>query len=399
MTSAAARFDALPPFPFRQLAALLEDVPPASGMTVLDLSIGEPQHQPPPSLTEALAANAGRWNKYPPPAGTPSFRQTVANWLEQRFGLTPRSVDPSINVLPLAGTKEGLFLLPMAVPTNSVSGSSKVLMPNPLYSVYLGGACGADFEPVVLAAHAENGFLPNLDAVTAETWQQTAIFYLCNPSNPQGAIAGRDYLARAVSLAREHGFLLCVDECYSELYDDQAPIGALAVAQDLNGNFDNVVVMHSLSKRSNAAGLRSGFVAGDPAVLRRFLRLRAYGAAVQPLPVMAAAEALWSDEAHVVSNRNAYREKIDLAQRRLGNRYGFFRPPGGFFLWLDVGNGIDATRCLWLQAAVKVLPGHSLTAKMPDDRSDPGSRYIRVALVHELDVIDEALGRMIEVLG
>ena len=302
-------------------------------------------------------------------------------------------------MLPLAGTKEGLFLLPMAVHNKSKTANTQVLMPNPLYSVYLGAACAAHFEPVVLPACKENGFLPDLDAVTAETWQSTAIFFLCNPSNPQGAVASNDYLARAVSLARDYDFLLCVDECYSELYDQVPPIGALAVAQESSGSFDNVVVMHSLSKRSNAAGLRSGFVAGDAAVLKRFLRLRAYGAAVQPIPVMAAAEALWSDEVHVVANREAYQKKIDLAQRRLGNRYGFYRPPGGFFLWLDVGDGIDVTRRLWSQAAVKVLPGHALTAGASADGKDPGSRYIRVALVHELEMIDEALERMIEVLG
>jgi len=399
LTSAAARFDALPPFPFRQLAALLDGVAPPAGLAVLDLSIGEPQHQPPALLADTLAANAGLWNKYPPPSGTPRFRQTIADWLERRFALEPASVDPSRDVLPLAGTKEGLFLLPMAVYDKPGTTRSKVLMPDPLYSVYLGGACGADFEPVLLPATADNGFLPDLEAVTAETWRQTAIVYLCNPSNPQGAIASPDYLEQAVTLARTYDFLLCVDECYCEIYDQEVPTGTLSIAQQSGGDFSNIVVMHSLSKRSNAAGLRSGFVAGDAAVLGRFLRLRAFGAAVQPLPVLAAAEALWRDEAHVVANREAYRRKIDLAQRRLANRYGFYRPAGGFFLWLDVGDGIDATRRLWSDAAVKVLPGSSLTAGPAANGRDVGRRYIRVALVHELEVIDEALGRMIEVLG
>ena len=396
-----ARFAALPEFPFRRLATMLEGIDPAAGMAVLDLSIGEPKHAPPAILAQTVAQFSNDWNRYPPPGGTLEFKSAAAKWLEWRFDLVAGSVDPNKNVLPLAGTKEGLFLLPAVAGEAPAGLCPAILMPHPLYAVYLGGAVMANCEPVLLPALHRNNFLPDLDQIATSLLRRTVMCFICNPSNPQGAIASREYIEHAVSLARLHNFTLVLDECYSELYDQSQPAGGLSVAQSMNGNFDSVVVMHSLSKRSNAAGLRSGFVAGDEEILRRFIRLRAYGGAVQPLPLMAAATALWQDEEHVEANRLAYRRKIDLAQSRLGNRFGFFRPPGGFFLWLDVGDGVHAARRLWAEAALKVLPGTCLTASIadtpPDD--DPGHAYIRLALVHDEDTISQALDRLIDVLG
>jgi N-succinyldiaminopimelate aminotransferase len=393
------RLDRLDEFPFRRLARLLEGVEPRRAGPFFDLSIGEPQHAPPALLAETVAANGGAWNKYPPPSGTAGFRSTVAAWLERRFSLDAGSVDPERHVLPAAGTKEALFLLPEVVtPERAADGRHPVIaLPNPVYSTYVGAAVMAGAEPVYLPTARETGFLPDLDALDPALLDRCAAFYLCTPANPQGAVAGLDYLRRLVRLARAHDFLLVSDECYSELWDREPPPGALQAAQLENGTFDNVVVMHSLSKRSNAAGLRSGFCAGDARVMARFLRLRAYGAAVQPLPLMAAAAALWSDEAHVEANRDRYRRKFDLAERRLSNRFGFYRPAGGFFLWLDVGDGEAAAVSLWREAGVKVLPGAYLA--VPDAAGrNPAERYIRLAMVHDETIIDGALERLAQTL-
>ena len=387
------RLDHLAEFPFRRLAALLAREQAAPGPT-LDLALGEPRHAPPALLAETVAAHAHQWNRYPPVLGTPEFRAVAADWLTRRFGLPPGLVDGERHVCPLAGTKEGLYLLPSLVTPGR--GNPAVLMPDPVYAVYFGGAMMAGAEPVLLPATAETGFLPNLDALSPALLDRAALLYLCTPANPQGAVADLDYLRKAVRLARRHGFLLAVDECYCELWDRAPPPGALEAALAEGGSFDQVVVFHSLSKRSSAPGLRSGFVAGDPAVIKDLVRLRAYASPVQPLPLLAAATALWRDEAHVEDNRARYRAKFDLAERRLSNRFGFYRPAGGFFLWLDVGDGEAACRRLWTEGGLRVLPGAYLSGG--DPVTSPGRPYIRVALVDEAATVDSALARLSAVL-
>lgn len=391
------RLASMTEFPFRRLAALLDRRPPAAAFEVADLSIGEPRHRPPALLAETVAAHAHLWNRYPPLTGTPAFRATAARWLTRRFALPPDALDPERHVLPLAGTKEGLFLLAQAVMPDAKAGERPVaLMPNPVYAVYAGAAAMAGAEPVLMPATSATGFLPNLDALTPGLLGRTALMTLCSPANPQGAVADEGYLARAIALARRYGFVLAVDECYSEIWDRAPPPGALKAAL-AGGGLDGVVVFHSLSKRSSAAGLRAGFVAGDAALLARFTRLRSYAAAVQPLPLMAAATALLEDEAHVEASRDAYRAKIDLAERRLDGYGGFYRPQGGFFLWLDVGDGERATLRLWDEMAVKVLPGSFLSAADADGL-DPGRRYIRLALVDSAERLEPALDRFAHVL-
>jgi len=403
------RLDDLAEFPFRRLAALLEGVPPPADAESVDLAIGEPRHRPPALLAETVAANAHLWNRYPPVPGTAEYRAAVAGWLERRFGMPAGAVDPEREVLPLAGTKEGLFMLAAACVPETAPGGGRpaVLMPSPVYAVYYGAAVMAGAEPVLLPATRETGFLPDLWAVPEDVLRRTALAYVCTPANPQGAIAREDYLARAVGLARERGFVLAVDECYSEIYDreDAPPPGALAVARRHGGGgFANVVAFNSLSKRSSAAGLRAGFAAGDPSVLARFLRLRAYAAAVQPLPLMAAAAALWRDEAHVVENRARYRAKVDAAERALGGRFGFYRPEGGFFLWLEVGDGETACLRLWREAGIRALPGAYLGAggggaTSPAGPPGPGASRIRVALVDEPPALERSLRRLASALG
>lgn len=397
------RFEALEEFPFRRLAALLAGIAPPADRPLADLSIGEPQHAPPPLLAATLAEHAELWNRYPPPAGTPAFRRAAVDWLTRRFTLPADWLEPDRHVLPVAGTKEALFLIAAvatdpAGATGPTAGRPAVLMPNPLYSTYQGGALLAGAEPILLPATAASGFLPDLETIAEADLVRTTVCYLCSPANPQGVVADKAYLRRALSLARGFDFLLVVDECYADIYDAAPPPSALEVAADLGGALDHLVVMHSLSKRSSAAGLRSGFCAGDPDLLAWFLRLRAYGAAVQPLPVMAAATALWADDAHVEANRRRYREKIDLAEAALSGKAGFYRPPGGFFLWLDVGDGVRAATELWRRCHLKALPGAYLSARGLDG-DDPGARYLRVALVHQPAVLKPALDSLANVLS
>lgn len=392
------RLDRLQEFPFRRLAKLLAGVDPPEGET-FDLTIGEPRHQPPPLLAEVVARHAHEWNRYPPLNGTAAFRRQVCAWLARRYHLPEGALDPERHVLPVAGTKEALFLLPeVLVPERPAGPRPAVLVPNPVYAVYVGAAVLAGAEPIYLPATRETGFLPDLDALEPQLLERTAALYLCSPANPQGAVADLAYWRKAVRLARRYGFVLLADECYAELYDRDPPPGVLEAAWAEDRSFARVLAFHSLSKRSNAAGLRSGFVAGDPEVLARFLRLRAYAAAVQPLPLMAAATALWAEESHVEANRALYRRKFDLAERRLSNRFGFYRPAGGFFLWLEVGHGEAATVELWRRGGVKVLPGGYLAVPDRGGRN-PGEGYVRLAMVDDEATIDRALDRLVEILG
>lgn len=392
------RLDRLAAFPFRRLAAMLADLRPPPDREPVDLSIGEPRHPPPALLAETVAAHGHLWNRYPPPQGTPEFRAACAAWLERRYGLPAGAVDPERQVLPVAGTKEALF----SIATLAVGGPRNgrpplVAMPDPLYAVYYGAAVVAGGEPLCLPATRASGFLPDLGRLDAATLDRLALFYLCSPANPQGAVAGPDYLRRLYRLALEHDFLLVVDECYAEIYHDAPPPGALAVACGVDPEFRNLLVFHSLSKRSNAAGLRSGFVAGDAGAVRRFLELRAYGAAVQPLPLMAAATRLWQDEEHVEENRERYRRKFALAGEILGGRLGFYRPRGGFFLWLEVGDGEAFARRAWCEAGVKLLPGAYLSSTPGPDA--PGAAYVRAALVDPEPVVETALRRLVRLAG
>jgi N-succinyldiaminopimelate aminotransferase len=393
------RLETLSDYPFRRLATLLAPIAPASGRIPVDLALGQPMHPIPPLMIETLRANEHLWGRYPPVNGTPAFREAAAAWLTRRYDLPAGTLDPDRHLLPVAGTKEALFMIAQAVmPERKAGRRPAVLLPNPFYNVYLGGALMAGAEPVLLSVTAETSYLPRLDQLSSELLERTAAFYLCSPANPQGAAADLDYLKRLIELARVHRFLLIVDECYAEIYTGTPPPGALEAAIALDGRLDSVLVCHSLSKRSSAAGLRSGFVAGDPEVLAGFARLRSYAAAVQPLPVLAAATALWQDEEHVIANRQLYREKFDLTDDRLDRRFGYYRPDGGFFLWLEVGDGEAAARRLWAEAAIKVLPGGYIGR--PDPSGDnPGDGAIRVALVHDLATVDGALADLVATLS
>lgn len=394
-----ARLDLLNDYPFQRLNDLLAGTAPRANLPPIVMSVGEPQHQPPAFVREIIDRGNTTWNRYPPLNGSPEFRAACAAWLTRRYKLKPGSLDADTQIAPVAGTREGLFqaALLAITPQNGSGAARLALMPNPFYQVYYGAAVMAGAECAFLPATRATGFLPDLDALDEATLSRTAIFYLCSPANPQGAVADLAYLKKALALARQYNFLLVSDECYGELYGDVPPPGALEAAAALGGGLSNLIVFHTLSKRSSAPGLRSGFAAGAPDTIARFNRLRAFSCAATPTPILDAATALWQDEAHVETNRALYRAKYDLADRLLAGRFGYYRPGGGFYLWLDVVDGEAATKRLWSEAGIKVLPGGYVTRPDAQGRNI-GKPYIRVALVHDLETTEAALTRMASVL-
>ena len=345
-------------------------------------------------VKDIISDTAELWGKYPPVWGTPDFRQSIKDWLSQRYGLDEAMVDAETNVIPVSGTREALFMIALTCVPERIGGKQPaVLMPNPFYQVYLGAAALSGAEPIFVPAMADTDFLPDYQALEPDMLARTALAYYCSPANPQGTVAALDTLVRLVELARDYDFVVLFDECYSEIYSDHAPPGGMSACAALGGSLDNVLVFNSLSKRSSVPGLRSGFVTGDPELIRSFKRVRDYGGAPPPLPLLAAATALWQDETHVEANRGLSRTKFDLADQILGDRFGYFRPGGGFYLWLDVGDGEAAARRLWQDAALRVIPGVDL-AKSDTTGLNPGAGYIRCALVHDLKTTEQALNRL-----
>ncbi|MBI1776769.1 MAG: aminotransferase class I/II-fold pyridoxal phosphate-dependent enzyme [Proteobacteria bacterium] len=392
------RFEVSKSHAFRRLGALLQDVTPKSNQKPVLFSVGEPQNQPPPLLAETLARHADQWNRYPPQGGTPEFKQAAAGWLNRRYALPAGMIEPERHILPMPGSREPLFMAALiAVAPERRGKRPVVLIPNPAYHVYAGAAALAGADAVFLPATKETGFLPNLDRIPAEVLDRTALFYLCTPANPQGVAADLAYLKQAIQLARTHEFVLVVDECYAEIYDRTQPVGILQAAAALGGDLKNIAATHSLSKRSSAPGLRSGFVVAHPDLIKGFSDMIGYAGAGVPVPTLAASVALWSDDAHVEANRTLYRANFDAAERLFAGRLGFYRPDGGFYLWLDVGDGETAAKRLWAEAAIRTLPGGYM-GPIESNGTHPGKPYIRVALVYDTPITAAALARMAEVL-
>ncbi len=389
--------------PFLRLTALLDGVPPGpspgpKGKPLL-LHVGDPRNAAPDFVAEAIAEAAPGWSRYPPPRGTAAYRAAAVAWLNRRYDLPEGFLDPERHILPLPGTREGLFVTAVVLAGSQAGageGRGAILMPNPAYHVYSGAAAAIGAEAVMVPATAETGFQPEYTSLDPAILQRAALAYLCSPANPQGAVAEAPRQAALIDCARAHGFVAAFDECYSEIYFDAPPPGALQLAA-ASGSLEQVMAFHSLSKRSSAAGLRCGFVAGDPALIDRLDQAFRFGGAGVPLPILAAGTRLWQDEAHVVANRQRYRENFAVAERVLGNRFGARRPAGGFFLWLDVGDGEAAALKLWREAGIRVLPGAYMCGQEGDD-SAPGAPYIRIALVDDPELTEAALGRLAEVL-
>ena len=391
--------------PFTQLRRLLADVP-AGHAKPIELTIGEPREAMPGFIKAKLDEAFALYGKYPPIRGSDELKSAISAWLSRRFEI-PGGVDPASEILALNGSREGLFYacLP-AIGRKQLApaaGKPAILMCNPYYSAYLGGALGTGAEPVFLNATRETGFLPDLDEVARdpELMARTCALFICSPANPQGAVASPAYIRKALDLARAHDFMLFLDECYSEIYTLQAPPGGLEVAAATPERFKNLVVFNSLSKRSNLPGLRSGFCAGEATFLESYAEIRNMCAPQVPGPVQHASAAAWADEDHVEKARQAYREKFAIADAILEGRYGYRRPAGGFCLWLDMsqfGGGTNATVTLWKRNGVKVIPGAFL-AQEGRNGTNPGANYVRAALVQDPATIREALERMVEVLA
>ena len=391
--------DHLTDYPFDRLRRLLDEISPPTTLPPLVMSLGEPQHAPPTFINEIISNHSREWGKYPPVYGPMDLLTVICGWLQKRYNLPKTFLSPNSNVLAVSGTKEALFMMgDLAIPEKKFGQRPAVLIPNPFYQVYIGAAVIRNAEPIFLSANKQNGFLPDFDSVDDSILNKTSLVFLCSPTNPQGAVASKTYLANAVRLARKYNFILAVDECYSEIYDNVQPPGVLEVCSEIGDGMKNILCFHSLSKRSSVPGLRSGFVAGDQNLIEKLKTLRNYGGASTPLPLAAAAAALWEDEEHVKKNRLLYSQKFDIADEILSNNFDYYRPPGGFYLWLNVGDGINATKLLWQKAGVKVIPGTYL-AKTDNYDYNPGLEYIRVALVHEYKYIKTGLNRLKETLS
>ncbi|MFL2786615.1 MAG: aminotransferase class I/II-fold pyridoxal phosphate-dependent enzyme [Paracoccaceae bacterium] len=382
------RFSNLPAYAFPRLRALLD--PHAPGGDVLHMTIGEPKHAFPAWVADVIAEHSAEFNKYPPNEGSPELLQSIATWLQKRYGV---EVSPTEQIMALNGTREGLYNAAMALCPETLGGKPPViLIPNPFYQVYAVAAHSIGAEPVFVPATAESGYLPDYTALPPEVLNRTAIAYLCSPSNPQGAVASRAYWHDLLGLAEKYNFQIFADECYSEIYRDAPPVGGLQMAAEFGADPERVVVFHSLSKRSNLAGLRSGFVASGPQSIARVKQLRAYAGAPLPLPLQRAATKVWADEAHVIENRALYAEKFEMADEIFAGVSGYNSPEAGFFLWLDVGDGKAAALKLWRDTGVRVLPGAYLSRDVQGE--NPGKKYIRVALVAPKNEAEQGLIRL-----
>ncbi len=387
--------------PFTRLNRLLEGIPAGHAQPII-MTAGDPNEKMPAFVMDKMKEAEETMSSYPTIRGSDELRTAIAQWIGRRYRM-PGGISPNREILPINGSREGLFFAAMpAVGRKQINGRPVMLLPNPFYQAYLGATYGTNAEPVFLNATKETGHLPDLDALEKETelLKRTAAFYLCSPANPQGATCTPAYVERALALARKYDFMLFFDECYSEIYNgDTAPTGGLEVAVKTPERFKNLVVFNSLSKRSNLPGLRSGFAAGDGDFLETLAEIRNLTAPQLPGPIQHASVAIWSEEQHVSVIRQAYRAKYDLCDQMLKGRFDYERPAGGFFLWLNMshlGGGREASVTLWQRVGVKVVPGAFLAAE--DARGvNPGTDYIRVALVHDVATIREALERIVRV--
>lgn len=368
------RFSNLPDYAFPRLRKLLDAHAP--GGPVVAMTIGEPTHPMPDFVGPILAANLSGFGVYPPNDGTPELLAAISGWIGRRYRVTVAAE----RLMVLNGTREGLFNACVALSPETKRGQKPVvLMPNPFYQVYAVAALTVGAEPVYVNATAANGFLPDYASLPAEVLDRVTVAYICSPANPQGAVAGRDYWANLLALAEKHDFTVFADECYSEIWRSAPPPGVLEVAAATGTDPERVFSFHSLSKRSNLPGLRSGFVAGGAQGMAQIRKLRSFAGAPLPLPIQRVSEAAWADEAHVEASRALYQQKFAIAAEVFGGIQGFDLPEGGFFLWLPVEDGEAAALKLWQETGVRVLPGAYLSRDTA--AGNPGKGYVRVALV------------------
>lgn len=386
----------LHPYPFEKLAKLKAGISVPEHLAPISLGIGEPKHPSPAFVKQVIADNLDKLANYPTTKGLDELRQAIANWASRRFQLAEGTLDPAKHVVPVNGTREGIFALVQAVVDSSKPAT--VVSPNPFYQIYEGAAFLAGADPVYLPCDASNGFIPDFDAVPESVWKDCQILFLCSPGNPSGAVIPRETLVKVIELADRHDFLIASDECYSELYPNEAnpPEGLLQTCAAIGRHdFKRCVVFHSLSKRSNLPGLRSGFVAGDAEVLASYLKYRTYHGCAMPVQNQLASIAAWNDEDHVRENRAAYRAKFEAVVPILREVMNVDFPDAGFYLWPETPMSDETfARELSAQQNVHLLPGRYLSRTV--DGHNPGENRVRMALVAPLEECVEAARRIVE---
>jgi N-succinyldiaminopimelate aminotransferase len=402
------RLESLHAYPFERLARLKAGAVPPAGLPHIAMSIGEPQHEAPEFVLETLRGALDKLGSYPATAGLPEFRGSCARWLERRFGLPAGRVDADSMVLPVNGTREALFAFVQAVVDDRRSGDAPlVLMPNPFYQIYEGAALLAGAEPYMLNTTAANGYTPDLEAVPESVWRRCQVLFLCSPGNPTGAVLSLEYLRRALELADRYDFVIAADECYTEIYlDESAPPPGLLQACVAAGHdrFERCVVFHSLSKRSSVPGLRSGFVAGDPQIMKRFLLYRTYHGSAMAVPTQLASIAAWDEDTHAVANRRLYQEKFARVLPILAPVMSVEKPAGAFYLWPDVrGDDEKFARELFARKNITLLPGSYLARGGGGGggagagvglEDNPGAGRVRISLVAPVAQCIEAAERI-----
>ncbi|MDO8939574.1 MAG: succinyldiaminopimelate transaminase [Methylicorpusculum sp.] len=384
----------LHPYPFEKLAQLKQGITPPADLRPITLSIGEPAHSTPQCLQQALLTHLQGLANYPTTKGIPELRQSIAQWLSLRFKIPLDVINPDTHILPVNGTREALFSFAQCV----IDPASKalVLMPNPFYQIYEGAALLAGAEPYFLNTTEASGYIPDFESVPETVWQRCGLIYICSPGNPTGELIGQQDLIKLIELAEKYDFIIASDECYTELYNDEntPPVGLLETAFAIgNTAFKRCVVFHSLSKRSNAPGLRSGFVAGDAEILKQYFQYRTYHGCAMSLPAQHASIAAWQDESHVQENRQLYREKFDAVIDILNTVTPAIRPPAGFYVWLKTPiPDTDFAQLLYKTENVTVLPGTYLSREF--NGVNPGSHHVRIALVAPFDECVDAANRI-----
>ena len=371
-------------YPFTRLRNLLSKDIKTKETKILDLSIGQPHHKFPSFVKKILSAENSKWNLYPPIKGIPILRNAYLKWLQTRFSLK-KSFFNDENILPLSGTREGLFSISLALSVK------QIIVPNPFYQVYLGASLFNNVPLVFLNTGQKENYLLDLEKLQKKIKNKTSLIYFCNPSNPQGKCASSDYLQKLISLVRKNNSILVLDECYIDIYTSKRPLGAIQVCQENGKSLKNILIFHSLSKRSNLAGLRSGFVVGDKNILKLFSKLRGYSAPTIPLPIQTLSAKLWSDEKHVEESRKNYNIKFNYADKVLGPFNCYKRPEAGFYLWMNVGNGERFTKELYKNFSLKVMPGKYLSE---GKKNNPGKAFVRVSLVHSNNKSKEAINKI-----
>lgn len=389
------KLELLQPYPFARLRKLMDGLEPPADLQPISLHIGEPKHPTPSVLTDALIQHLDGLAAYPATAGIPELRQACAQWLMRRYSGV--KINPDTEVLPVLGSREALFAFTQTIIDNNTEYQPVVVSPNPFYQIYEGSALLAGARVEYVNCRAPH-FMPQWQEIDQNTWPKVQLVFVCSPGNPSGAVMNLDEWKKLFALQDKYGFVIASDECYSEIYfdDNNKPLGALQAATQLGRTFDRLIMFTSLSKRSNAPGLRSGFVAGDNKLLADFLLYRTYHGSAMSLPTQYASIAAWNDEEHVIANRNLYREKFNKVIPILQQKFALHKPDASFYLWLNVPDCDDLafTQKLWQKAAIRVLPGRYLARNTPYGNS--GAGFVRIALVSSVEECVEAANRMVK---